>query len=291
MEKQFLTLVKRPAVWIIIVLASLLLAAGIALLANPLIKDEAPRQELPSYVNITTVSGIPLTNHDITDETDQRFIQSILALCDNSGAIWTGKPVDEMADKTQMSVRQTLDKAYTQYTLYFDDTESAYLIADQSGYFCQLDGTQKSALLELVRAGFHTKPVMTVRSGDKTITALGHWVYSYDKITKISADGRYLTAENIKPYLTWLPIDFAKGVKDSTQAFAAYVNGRERYGDFILYDNQLNRIDTIKTSELASQQDMLSSLAPGHYVVELMTSTDALISESGYQYFFGVIIE
>ena len=146
-------------------------------------------------------------------------------------------------------------------------------------------------MFDLVRAGFYEYSALTVRSGDKEIKAIGHWNYSYNKITKVSADGLYLTAQNIKLYLNWLPIDFETGVKDGSQSFAIFVNGQEQYGDFILYDDQMNRTDIIETSGLAPQVYMLNSLAPGRYIVELRTTIKTNTGDSGYQYFFGVIIE
>jgi hypothetical protein len=196
-----------------------------------------------------------------------------------------------MTDKNRITIKQDQDSAYTYYTLHIDDANRMYLISDQTNFYFQLDGTHKAALLEIVRAGFYKNPVMTVRSGDNEIRAIGHWNYSYNKITKISADGRYLTPQNIKAYLNWLPIDFEKGVKDGSQSFAIYLNGQEQYGNFILYDEQMNRTDIVETSGLAPQAYMLDSLAPGRYIIELRRTIKTITGDSGYQYFFGVIIE
>lgn len=244
----------------------------------------------PVFASVSTISAIPLTNREITNESELYIIQQIITSCNNSQDTWSGKPVDEIPDKTQILVRQTLDSDYLQYTLVFDDTGPAFIISDQTGHYCQLDVAHQAAFLEIIRSGFYENPVMTVNSGDKEIKAIGHWVYSHNKITKVSADGRYLTAHNIKSYLHWLPIDFEQGVKEGTQAFAVYINGREQFGDFYLYDEQMNRIDIFAASGLAPQQYMLNSLEPGLYIVEMRINTSTLIYENGYQYFFGVII-
>jgi hypothetical protein len=251
----------------------------------------APFLPLPVYVNIHTSSGITLSYLDIKSEADRRIIQSAIASCDASTVAWPGKPVNEMTDKNRITIKQDQDSAYTYYTLHIDDANRMYLISDQTNFYFQLDGTHKAALLEIVRAGFYKNPVMTVRSGDNEIRAIGHWNYSYNKITKISADGRYLTPQNIKAYLNWLPIDFEKGVKDGSQSFAIYLNGQEQYGNFILYDEQMNRTDIVETSGLAPQAYMLDSLAPGRYIIELRRTIKTITGDSGYQYFFGVIIE
>lgn len=252
----------------------------------------APFLKLPAIVNISsTVHSVPLTNQDITDETDLRMIQSVIANCDSSKETWPDRPADEILNRVQLLVRQTPDSAIKQYTLYFDEAGSAYIVSDQTKLYCQLDDVSKTAIFELVRAGFYEDSAITVRSGEKEIKAIGHWNYSYNKITKVSADGLYLTAQNIKLYLNWLPIDFEKGVKDGSQSFAIFVNGQEQYGDFILYDDQMNRTDIIEMSGLAPQVYMLNSLAPGRYIVELRTTIKTITGDSGYQYFFGVIIE
>ena len=267
------------------------LLKSLAELLGPEWPHDVPYEKMPVSVIISTVSQVPLTNRDITDESELRKIQPIIAACNNGRENWPGKPVDEMTDKTQILVRQTFGNAYTEYTLFFDDTDSAYLIANQTGHYCRLDDARKSTLLELARAGFYENPPMTVRSGDSEIKAIGHWVYSYDKITKLSADSLNLKAQNIKAYLAWLPINFTTGDQEKKQTLTVYMNGQERFGDFILYDDQMNRTDIIKSAGQSPQQYMLNRLEPGRYIVELHIRTETLINETGYQYFFGIIVE
>jgi len=253
--------------------------------------NDVPYQKMPVSAIISTVSQVPLTNREISDELELRIIQPIIAACDHGQENWPGKPAGEIADKTQIRIRRSFDSKYTEYTLFFDDDDSAYLIANQTGRYCRLDDARKSTLLELARKGFYETSLMTVRVGDKEIFALGHWVYSYDKITKLSADGLNMTARNMKQYLTWLPIENVKDSENDSQTLTVSVNGQVRYGDFNVYDLQTNQSNIIKPSGQSPQQYSLQSLAPGRYIVELRVSTNTFLKETGYQYFFGVIVE
>lgn len=260
-------------------------------LLGPEWPHDLPYQKMPVYALISTVSQIPLTNREISDKSELRMIQPIIAACDNGQENWPGKPVNEIADKTQILIRRSVGSKYAEYTLFFDDSNFAYLIANQTGRYYRLDDARKADLLDLVRKGFYETARMTVRAGDKEINALGHWVYSYDKITKLSADGLNLTAQNMQHYLTWLPVDYAKDTEKDLQTLTVSVKGQVKYGDFNLYDDQMNRTNIIKSSGQSPQQYSLNGLAPGRYIVGLRVSTDTLLNETGYQYFFGVIVE
>ena len=288
-------LFRRPGFRIIMVIVALLILVGITLLVNSLIsdmqKDRMAREGLARSINAqVSISGVGVTNQDIGNVADKRVIQAIIDDCRLATSLWTGKSVNEMPDRIKFLIRQEAVSPHEYYAVYVDDMGDPLIINIQNGNFIILDENQYNDVLNVVRKGFYNSPAMTVRSGEKSIQAVGRWINSYNKITKVAADSIVLGAHGIEPYLTYLPIDFTRSAKGGSQPFATYVNGKEKYGDFVLYDAEMNKIGIIGMSGLAPQIDMLSDLTSGRYVVEMHTRFETPLSESGYQYFFGIII-
>ncbi|HAL74458.1 MAG TPA: hypothetical protein DCM45_05100 [Clostridiales bacterium] len=275
---------------LIIVIAVLLIASSITIYLFYSAKHKnSDNGYLRESINIQIrISGFNVTNQDITDSKDKQLIRSIIANCESSPEFWDGQPPAELPDGINILLSNKMDKTHLYYTVIIDESSEPVILDLQNNQSSRIDDQQHLALLNIVRKGFYEKPIVTVRSGDNTIQALGHWVNSYNKITKLAADSLYLSAQGVKPYVTYLPIEFIQDAKNGQQPFAAYVNGREISGEITLYDYQMNKIKVVGVSGHTPQSNMLNNLAAGNYIVELRTRFETLTSESGYQYFFGI---
>ncbi|MDW7659209.1 MAG: immunoglobulin-like domain-containing protein [Bacillota bacterium] len=247
---------------------------------------------LPWNINIQlSISGVPLFSQDINKNTEKRVIQTIVLEHTAKSSAWSGVNIDQLSDQISILISQSKgDRTYEQYVVFNDGKGIHCLLSAQDNRFSVLNEETYQRLLEIVRQVFFQKPQLMVKSGSNSIQALGHWVYSYNKIQKVSADSIYLTAQGVVAYLQYLPINFVSGAQSGTVPFTVYSGGKEIFGHYTLYDESFEEITFVEPSGLSPQTYIFHDVKPGKYIVKLETSFETLSNRTGYQYFFGVIV-
>lgn len=258
---------------------------------------EEIRHDLPyggeaDIVNVqVSIGGLGLTQVENPSLSDKRAVMAAVSACQASTLNWDGLSADLMPDKISLMVRlNSQDPDYDYFYVFLNDEGKPCLLAADDKRYCLLSMPVYQAVLSVARQGFQADRTLTVSAGGVSVTALGHWIYDYNRVTQVSADSMVLRSSQIALYIEYLPLS-GSSVKDNGFQLTGSIGGGSPAGLISVYDSATGEtvLQLTKVSEL---QDLdLSRLEHGRYIIEMRITFDSTVSQTGYQYFLGLEIQ
>ncbi|HBP38220.1 MAG TPA: hypothetical protein DD640_05680 [Clostridiales bacterium] len=245
-----------------------------------IISDEVT-DDYPQISIQVNISGVGISSLEATKNSEKQIIQTAILEHAAHSSAWPGASIEYLPDKIRIWIKQTQqDPSYAEYAVIIDEAGRPCLLSGQDNQYSLISDEVYQPLLDIARQGFFEDPRLIVKSGANSFQALGHWTYSYNKIQKLNADSIHLPAQGVAAYIQYLPLDFTSESNGGYLPFAMYKGNKKVNGTYTLYDESFH--------EIAIEE--IRQLEPGKYMVKLEVSFETLLNETGYQYFFGVIV-
>jgi hypothetical protein len=165
---------------------------------------------------------------------------------------------------------------FTQYHVF--EIDGTPYIQNGKTSLCSVMQDDIYLRLKELAYGYYQPYALTVVSGENTIKAAGHMLWSVDKVNGICADMERFTPSQVEDLIQTIQID---PKNDNSPLFTPFVEGNEVNGSYKMYDQNFLEISFSRSFENVKQ---------GRYILELESFFEDSEPSFGMQYFFGVIV-